>query len=89
MDDDTNNLDYPNLVTCQVKLIGSAALSSRSSPPVELPKCIRTAWMDTPSYMIQNENENEKNENNNNNIRYDDFSLGTLHELNTEETVTK
>jgi len=66
-----DNLDYPNLTTCQLKLIGFAA-NNASRPPIELPKEIREDYM-----KYSNNNSKNSNINNNNKNDYDDFSLGT------------
>ena len=70
-----DNLDYPNLTTCQLKLIGSAA-NDPTRPPIELPKEIRE---DYTKYSSSNSNDanNNNNDNDNDNNDYDDFSLGT------------
>jgi hypothetical protein len=69
-----DNLDYPNLTTCQLKLIGSVAANDASRPPIELPKEIREDYM---KYSNSNSNSNSNGNNNNNSNDYDDFSLGT------------
>ena len=61
MDDE---LIYPNLATCEVKLIGSAG-SSR--PPVELPKVVREDFMAIIPYI---------NKDNNSDDKFNNFSLG-------------
>ena len=60
-----DNLDYPNLTTCQLKLIGLAA-NDASRPPIKLPVEIREDYM-----------RYSNNSNSNNNNDFDDFSLGT------------
>jgi len=54
MDDE---LIYPNLATCEVKLIGSA---ESSRPPVELPKVIREDFMATIPYINKDNNSDDK-----------------------------
>mmetsp|Transcript_14855 Transcript_14855/g.16655 ORF Transcript_14855/g.16655 Transcript_14855/m.16655 type:complete len:131 (+) Transcript_14855:200-592(+) len=54
MDDE---LIYPSLATCEVKLIGSA---ESSRPPVELPKVIREDFMATIPYINKDNNSDDK-----------------------------
>ena len=65
---------YPNLTTCQVKLMGSAATSR---PPVRLPRDIRESAGAPPQECgIGNNNGRSSSNSNGNRCNFDDFSLG-------------
>ena len=65
------DLDYPNLASCKIKLVGGSAASSR--PPVQLPRSVRISAAEAAAATSDGGNGNGSGDDG----TYD-FSLGTF-----------